>query len=657
MTGAWRLLIGLSVALAVLAGLPASRAEANGCTELVADGGFEAGGVWQLGASPVTPQYVTYTRHTGNRALALGITSGGNQTSFSSARQVVSIPAGPAQVTLTFWFYAMTTSSPTTDYMEMVLLNASGTAILAKPWYSHNDSRLWNQISFDLTPWRGQTVQLYFNVYNDGLGGVAALFLDDVSLTACPAAATAAVTPTGTAVTVATPTATSTAAPICAEAVADGRFDSGLASWQVVGDPAGAAPVSSPVRSAPYALKLGSLDVNLNSPTTVRQLVAIPTGYPQILLDVWVYTQSQAGAGADYQQIALLNSSGGLLFVPWQVQTNNPAWAQLTFNVSMFAGQTVFVSFSVNNDGGGGRTAMYVDDVRLTSCLPDPVATATATPPMASPSPTGAAPTGTPVAPGCLPLLSNGSFETGLAPWQPATNLLPAQLVTSPALGGYAVQLGTQSQNLHSYSSIRQAVTVPASRPRVLLQFWSYTWAESLAGADRQQFSLLKPDGSVWVTPWLALENSQTWQLHLFDLIGLAGQSFSVYFNALNDGGGGRTALFVDDVRMWACTAGAYPAELMAPPAPTPVPAGRTLPGEQAAPQAVTGSDLTRVAVAPVTQYFAGTPVARGAAPAAASTEPASLLSRLNLPSLSRLLPILLGALVLVVLAWWLNRK
>ena len=38
------------------------------------------------------------------------------------------------------------------------------------------------------------------------------------------------------------------------------------------------------------------------------------------------------------------------------------------------------MSFAVNNDGVGGRTAMYVDDARLTACNPGPAATTTPTP-------------------------------------------------------------------------------------------------------------------------------------------------------------------------------------------------------------------------------------------------------------------------------------
>ena len=392
MNMAWRLFMCVCLVLGSMA-LPAVMAapvHAAPCTELIADGGFETGGAWQLGPNPIMAQYVTYTRHGGNRALALGITSGANVESYSSARQTVTIPPAATPTTLSFWFYAMAGSPATTDYMEVVVLDATGSSILAKPWYSHNDSRLWNQMSFDLTPLQGQTVQIYFNVYNDGVGGKAAMFLDDVSLQACAPGGTPTPTgtaaptasPTGTAAATTTPTITPSPTPGCVDALVDGKFDNGLASWQVVGDPAGAAPVNAPapVRNAPYALKLGSLDQNLNGLTTVRQLVTIPTGYPQVTLEAWVYTQAQAGPGADYQQVALLNSSGGLLYVPWQVELNNPAWQQLTFNVSAFAGQTVFVSFSVNNDGAGGRTAMFVDDARLVACAPGAAATATPTP-------------------------------------------------------------------------------------------------------------------------------------------------------------------------------------------------------------------------------------------------------------------------------------
>ncbi len=625
-------LLAAVLVMATVLGPAATPAQADVCTELLVNGGFEADAGWQLGPSPVMPQYVTYTKHSGIRSLSLGITSGANVVSFSSARQTVAIPTASPQVLLSFWFYAMADSPATTDYMEVVLLDATGAAILNKPWLSHNDSRVWNQLTFDLTPWRGQTVQLYFNVYNDGVGGRAAMFLDDVSLVSC----SSITTPTGTVTPTSgplspTPTPSPTATPGCVDVVVDGSFDSGLANWQVVGDYAGAASVSAPVRSAPNALKLGSLDQNLTGLTTVRQLVTIPSGYPLVTLEAWVYTQAQAGADADYQEMALLNSSGGMLYRPWQGRQNNPAWQQLMYNVSAFAGQTVFVSFSVNNDGIGGRTAMHVDDVRLRACASGAAATATATgtpAPASTSTPTVPPATLTAVSPGCIEITQNGGFEAGYQPWQFGANLLPAQRVTAPvASGSYAMQMGSQTANRNSYSSVRQVVTAPWGRPRVVVSFWAYTWAEELSGTDCQQFVLLAPGDVVWATPWRVLEDEGAWRQHVFDVVGAVGQPFSLYFNVCNDGEGGRTALFVDEVHAWACTSGAYPTDLelnvalsipdpelgVALPLPT-----RTLtpfvaaPGR--APAAVSVStpeaDQTRIALQVPTQFLAGTRVA-----------------------------------------------
>ena len=590
-----RLLICLSLVLGLAVPiLIAAPVSAQSCPNLIIDGGFETGGSWVLGPAPVPPQYVTFTKHSGNQALMLGITSGANVESFSSARQTVTIPATATQTTLSFWFYAIASSPATTDYMEVVLLDTAG-AILTKPWVSHNNSQLWNQMSFDLSPWRGQTVQLYFNVYNDGLGGTAAMFLDDVSLTACTGGVT--LVPTGGVTLVPTggvtlvpsgtpspmPTPSGTPAPVCVDAIVNGDFTGGLSSWQPVGDLAGIAAITNPVHSTPYAVQLGSLTQNLNGLATIRQLVTIPTGYSQNTLGVWVYTQAQSGTDADYQEVALWNSSGTAIVARlWAGRFNNPAWQQLLFDVSSFAGQTIFVSFSVNNDGAGGRTAMVVDDVRLQSCnaTPGPVTTPSRTPtrtatPWATTPPVTAIPpiiTLTPVPPGCVNLLQNNGFETGWSPWIVPYNPILPQIVTAPVFSGsYSAQFGSQTQNASSYSSARQWVTIPWSHPRVVLQFWANTWAESLSGADRQQAVLLAPGDTVMLVPWKVLENTRTWLPHSFDLIGLVGQTFAVYFNVINDGTGGRTAMWVDDALLWACSGGAYPPPM--PPIAEPLPA------------------------------------------------------------------------------------
>jgi bacillopeptidase F (M6 metalloprotease family) len=51
------------------------------------------------------------------------------------------------------------------------------------------DDRQWAFHQFDLGAYAGQTIKLHFGVYNDGMDGVTGLYVDDVSLELCGAAA------------------------------------------------------------------------------------------------------------------------------------------------------------------------------------------------------------------------------------------------------------------------------------------------------------------------------------------------------------------------------------------------------------------------------------------------------------------------------------
>jgi hypothetical protein len=382
---------------------------------------------------------------------------------------------------------------------------------------------------------------------------------------------------------------------------------------------------------------------------------------------------------------------------------------QRSFDLSAFKGQTIFVSFAVNNDGIGGRTTMVVDDVSIAACNPGP-APATATPtntPLPTLTPTGtttpfvtAVPpiiTVPPPGPGCIQLLHNNGFEAGFFPWEPGRNELPAQIVTWPVLSGASsLGMGALNQNLNSFSSARQWVVVPATHPHVVVSFWTFTRAESLWGTDRQQFVVLGPGDVVLAAPWKVLQNAQVWQPQQFALNGLAGQTIAIYFNAINDGKGGRTSLFVDEVYLWACTPGANPVipmPLMAAGATTgagsapsvqvaaitpaaagperveesiqlPSPQPTAFVAEQVTPQtgiqelqaaATSTPESTRIALQPPTQIFAGETVATDTpAPLLATPEVrasgrlAEILARWQ-PGWQQVVLAIVGALIVVV--------
>ncbi len=413
-----RLIVALLV-IAVLAlvaalapfGTPGSAATVTpyvpgACIERVVDGGFEAGGAWQLGVSPVPAQVVTYSAHSGTHSLQMGITSGANVESFSSARQTVVIPSSAVQATLSFWFYAMAEAPATTDYMELVLFNADGSAILGKPWRSHNDSRLWNRSAFDLSVWRGQTVQLYFNVYNDGMGGRVAMFLDDVSLSTCPApvtiaprTATPTCTPGGptatptrtpgapTATRTCTPTATPTVSAGCQELTQNGGFESGTLGWVPGSHPLAPRLVNNPAIGGSFSLQLGSQLENRDAYSSIRQTVTVPGGYARAIVSFWAYTWAESSGGSDRQQFVVLGPGNVVWAVPWKVLENDRVWKQHTFDLTDMVGQTFDLYFAAVNDGKGGRTAFFLDEVRLWGCAGD-----------------------------AYPSVVSSSFETGAAP-------------------------------------------------------------------------------------------------------------------------------------------------------------------------------------------------------------------------------------------------
>lgn len=50
---------------------------------------------------------------------------------------------------------------------------------------------------------------------------------------------------------------------------------------------------------------------------------------------------------------------------------NEKSWKQESHDLTSFAGQTIVIYFGSNNNGQGGVTGMYVDDVSLEVCVPN----------------------------------------------------------------------------------------------------------------------------------------------------------------------------------------------------------------------------------------------------------------------------------------------
>lgn len=117
------------------------------------------------------------------------------------------------------------------------------------------------------------------------------------------------------------------------------------------------------------------------------------------------------------------------------------------------------------------------------------------------------------------------------------------------------MRLGNDGQeNVASYSSIRQNVYLPNWPATVWLRFWYQPLSEGVDADDYQELLLLQPQSQqVEARLWRVTRDDQRWLQQIVDLSGYRGRSVSLYFNVNNDGAGGRTAMYLDDVCLELC--------------------------------------------------------------------------------------------------------
>lgn len=175
------------------------------CSNVVINGGFENDLAWELPETISPAAFTTTNVRSGSRSMRIGIEPGEeNIASYSSARQLIDIPTN-ANTTLSFWRYRWSgdanrsnIASPPSqfaywaersplgyDAQYVLVLSESGQVLATLDWDVKNDLS-WENLSFDLSPYAGQRIKLHFGVYNDGIGGVTGMYIDDVVVSVCP---------------------------------------------------------------------------------------------------------------------------------------------------------------------------------------------------------------------------------------------------------------------------------------------------------------------------------------------------------------------------------------------------------------------------------------------------------------------------------------
>jgi hypothetical protein len=184
------------------------------CSELLQDGGFEAGGQGWVQYSAQGYELISdFNPRTG----LLGAYLAGVNNADDRISQQVALPAEATSITLQAWWYLATAETAGAfDTMTVSLLRPDGTR-LADLLTVDNTTQagIWNLIELDLSPYAGQDIVLQFAARTDAYN-ISDFYLDDISLTACSAATspTPAATPSSTATLSPSPTALPTETPV-----------------------------------------------------------------------------------------------------------------------------------------------------------------------------------------------------------------------------------------------------------------------------------------------------------------------------------------------------------------------------------------------------------------------------------------------------------
>lgn len=118
--------------------------------------------------------------------MRLGITDQSDYPSYSSIHQQVTIPENAVSATLSFWYYPICQDTVQYDWQEVIIYTQSWGFITRAMGRICSNSQTWTHYTFNLMPYKGQTIILYFNVYNDGVVDLkTAMYLDDVSVQVC----------------------------------------------------------------------------------------------------------------------------------------------------------------------------------------------------------------------------------------------------------------------------------------------------------------------------------------------------------------------------------------------------------------------------------------------------------------------------------------
>jgi hypothetical protein len=186
-------------------------------SNVVLNPGFETGDFTDWTQCGTVNAVISTVEHSGSYSARLGTTAKPEINGDAAICQSVTVPAGGQ---LTFWIKPATDDSISYAWQTAQLLNSSGT-VLETFYKTATTSSAWEEETYSLSSYAGQTVTLKFDTHGDGYSSdYVDQYVDDVSLvgsgssTPTPSpSASPTPSPSPTASPSASPTATPTAKP------------------------------------------------------------------------------------------------------------------------------------------------------------------------------------------------------------------------------------------------------------------------------------------------------------------------------------------------------------------------------------------------------------------------------------------------------------
>lgn len=412
---------------------PPAPAEVNACANQVANSSFEYNGSWHLPYTPYPAGYTYDAAYTGVRSMRTGIPfyTYSNVESYSDAWQTVYIPPGATSVRLKMRLYpraeGLAQSAPETeaqtapealpegapkegvlwsdavlapdapDAQYVLLLNpTTGVIMRTLDWWSPRNSGGWLYREYDLSAYAGRYVRIQFGTYNNGWGGRALMYVDDVRVEVC---------------------STPPPPPICSQRITNGGFENN-AGWYIPYTAFSAGYSNWLKHSGARSMRTGIVYSyhNRYSYSDFRQTISIPAGMSTARLNFYAFSMSgEAYAGAppvsdpqlapqpappkvtteeeallaapalaaerptaaelgadamagDVQYLLVLDRYGYWIDTLIWRRSNESYWRYFSFNLDRYIGSTIILQWGTYNNGYSGVTSMYVDDVSLLAC-------------------------------------------------------------------------------------------------------------------------------------------------------------------------------------------------------------------------------------------------------------------------------------------------